>query len=723
MFFRKPTSRVKTPTVIQMEMVECGAASLAIVLGYFGKYVPLEELRIACAVSRDGSNAANIVRAARKYGLEGAGFSKSASELTAGPFPMVLFWEYRHFLVLEGFKGDRVYLNDPSTGPRFIEMEEFEKRYSGACLTFSPTDSFQKDKKPDSFGKKVRHRLYGIQTSLGYAFISGIALLFPGFAMPAFFVFFIQTFFSHALISFPQGFLIAVFLTALFAGCLSWLQSYFLTRLNMKLSLRLSSSFLWHLLRLPVSFYTQRYVGEIGYRVSLNNRVADNLTGYILPSFFSLLLVLFYGILMLFYDLAISMVAIVGALCNLTLMILVFRSRKNVYACLQQDLSKINGESISGLDQIESIKAKAMENYFFSKWAGYFVKSINSQQRIGKKDVLLSTLPIFFQFLTLSALLTLGSLRIIEGTLSIGTLMGLQILIMNFLQPISVFVGFSEMIQNMQIDIDRLDDVTKNPIDCIYLEESEAVGEAQRLKGALEFQEVRFQYSPQSPFVVDGVSFSLKPGQKIAVVGPTGSGKSTIAKLASGLYLPTSGKILYDGQQMQTIPRNLFCHSIATVDQEIFLFWGTIRENLTLWNPKVPDELLIQAAQDALIHEDILLRREGYDAMLIEEGRNLSGGQRQRLEIARALLYRPSLLILDEATSALDSKTEWGISKNINQRGCSVLMIAHRLSTIQDCDEIIVLNQGKVAERGPHEELKKAGDIYQKLVESEMGHV
>lgn len=723
LFRKKSEGRVKTPTIIQMEAVECGAASLAIILGFFGRYVPLEELRIDCAVSRDGSNAFNIVKAAEKYGLAASGHSKNLEDLQDGPFPMILFWEYKHFLVLEGFGKNKVYLNDPASGPRMIGVEEFNESYSKVCLIFHLTDAFQPAGKPRPLWAKLEKRLKNIPGAFSYIFFTGVALLLPGFAMPAFLVFFLDTFFSRSLISFPREFLWAVFLTALFAGTLTWIQSYFLNRLHSKLSLRFSSEFLWHLLRLPVSFYSQRYAGEIGYRMTLNDRVVDSLTGSILSTLLSTLLVLFYGALMLFYDPAIALIGIAGGFLNLCAMLLVFRARKNIYACLQQDLAKTVSESISGLQHIESIKAKAAEPNFFSKWAGYFVKNINSRQKIGQKDAILSTLPIFFQFLTLSALLIIGSCRIIEGTLSISMLMGLQLLLANFLQPITRLVSFSEMIQNMQIDLDRLDDVTKNPIDPLYLSRPASKKGPEKLTGALEFKEVCFQYSPQSPFVIDHLSFNLKPGQRIALVGPTGSGKSTAAKLASGLYLPTSGKILYDGQPIEEISHALFYHSITTVDQDIFLFRGTIRENLTLWNQKVPDELLIDASRDASIHEEILSRKDGYDSMLEEGGANLSGGQRQRLEIARALLYHPSLLILDEATSSLDSKTEWEISQKICERGCSVLMIAHRLSTIQDCDEILVLNQGKIEQRGTHEELKKVEGLYQKLVDSEVSYV
>ncbi len=724
MFFQKKIRRrVTTPMIIQMEAVECGAASLGIILAYYGRYIPLEELRIDCAVSRDGSNAFNLIKAAEKYGVAGYGYEKTLEELQVGPFPMILFWEQRHFLVLEGFGKSKVYLNDPASGHRFISLEEFNKSYSGTTLFFEPTDTFQVGGKPESLYSKLKKRLQNTPGALCYVLFTGLLLLLPGFALPAFLVFFLQTFFSKSLITFPQEFLVAVFLTALFAGMLTWLQSHFLNRLHSKLSIRFSSEFLWHLLRLPISFYTQRYAGEIGHRMNLNDQVVDSLTGSFLSSLLNTALVIFYGTLMFFYDPWIALIGVFSGLFNLVCMALIFHFRKNDYACLQQDLAKTTAQSISGLQNIESIKSQGAESNFFAKWAGYFVKNINSRQKIGRKDSWLSTLPVFFQFFTLSALLAVGIFRIIEGSQSISILMGLQILLLNFMQPISRFTGLNQLLQNMQIDLDRLDDVMKNQIDPIYLKRSTKKTTAQKLSGALEFKNVSFSYSPQSPLILEDVNILLKPGQMVAIVGPTGSGKSTAAKLAAGLYLPTKGEILYDGMPLYEIPAPVFCHSVATVDQDFFLFKGTIRENLTLWNSKTPDELLIHAAKDALIHEEILSRKDGYDTMLDEQGANLSGGQRQRLEIARALLYHPSLLVLDEATSSLDSKIEAEIIEKLRQRGCSILMIAHRLSTVRDCDDIIVLNQGKIEQRGRHEELKNQQGTYRKLVESENSYV
>ena len=711
--------RARTPTVIQMEAVECGAAALTIIMGYYGKYLPLEEVRLECGISRDGSNSFDVLQAAKKYGMTAKGFKYDCEDLFDVELPVILFWEYNHFLVLEGFGKDKVYLNDPGGGPRQVTYEEFTESYAGVTLVISPGEEFQKGGRPLSLVKLLYERLKKTPKPLVFLFLSELCLLLPGFAFPAFLMIFIDSYFSSHIFSWKLEFIGLVFACLLFSGALSWSQLYFLNRLDTKLSMRFSSDFLWHLLKLPMSFYSQRESGEIAYRMSLNNVVAETITGPFITTVVNLILIFFFGIAMFFYDPVIASISVGLGAVNLATMYYIMRSRSTAYACLQQNLGKSIGQSIGGMYNIEAIKSKGIESDFFSKWAGYYTKNINSTQLIEKKDAILSTLPLFFQSIALAALLGIGSLRIIEGSLTVGALMALQILQINFLVPINHFVAISAMMQNMKKDIERLNDVLKNEIDPIYQERRIEKEDKLKLSGELEFINVSFQYAPLSPPIIQNLSFHLKPGKKIAFVGPSGCGKSTLVKLATGLYYPTSGQILYDGKPLSEISLELFRNSIASVDQEIFLFSGTIRENLTFWNNKVPDDILIEAATDADIHHDISVRENGYDSLLIEDGHNLSGGQRQRLEIARALLYKPAYLILDEATSALDGKTEEKVMGRIKERGSSLLMIAHRLQTIQDCEEIVVLDEGKVIQRGTHQELFAIPGYYQDLVKAE----
>ncbi|MBS0650920.1 MAG: NHLP family bacteriocin export ABC transporter peptidase/permease/ATPase subunit [Verrucomicrobia bacterium] len=712
--------RKKTPTVIQMEAVECGAASLGIILGYWGRFLPLEQLREDCAVSRDGSNAFNVIKAAKKYGLEAKGFQKTAAEIEEIGSPCIVLWEFNHFLVVEGIGKDKVFLNDPAVGPLSVTHQEFEEGYSGIVLTFNPTEEFQTGGAPLSLWQEFHARLKHVSSSLVYLFIAGLCLIVPGLFLAAFLRIFLDYIAAFNMQSAGSIFLLSIGSIILIGGLLMWLQRHILMRLNGRLSIEFSGKFLWHLLRLPVMFYTQRYPGEVAYRTNLNNTVATQMTGPIATTSIDLLLIFFYGLAMLMYDWTIGLIGWGALLANLGVFLWIQRLRADAYTRLQQEYGKWIGSSLGALQNIETIKATGMEADFFARYAGYYAKNQSAYQEIGKRDAVLGTIPVLLQGLSLAAVLSIGSLRILSGTMTFGQLMALQALMISFLLPISRFINFGQMMQTAKTDVNRLNDTMRSQIDPIYFSRKEnAQKDGFKLKGCLEFKNVTFGYDRSKDPLLDALSFKIEPGKRLALVGPSGCGKSTIAKLAVGLYQPWSGEITVDGRPLTEISVEEFTHSISHVDQEIFLFSGTIRENLSLWNQTVTDEMLIEAAKDAGIHDEILLRENGYHSLLMERGRNLSGGQKQRLEIARALLYRPSLLVMDEATSALDSEREKMVSDRIRKRGCSVLSIAHRLSTIQDCDEILVLQKGKVVQRGTHEALKQEPGIYKGLIESE----
>lgn len=704
-----------------MENVECGAACLSILLSYYGRYVPLEDLRIECGVSRDGSNALNLLNAAKKFGLEGKGHRDGLQELYETDKPAILFWDYNHFVVLEGFGKKCVYLNDPAFGPRKVTYEEFDEAYTGVVLHFDRSSLFKKGGKPPSVFEDMKHRLRGVKRPLLYVLIAGLCLLIPGLGVPVFTRIFIDNILVTNVLPWKGQFLFAIFCAMTLAGILTWLQQYFLNRLNAKMAIHFSSDFLWHILRLPVSFYYQRFPAEIANRVGQNNLVVQMMTGALATPTIQMILVVFYGIVMFMYDFSVALVGILAGLGSLVVMRLVQRARTDTYARLQKEQSIVTANSVGVIQQIETIKATGTESDAFAAFAGFDTRKINSLQEISRKDAILTTAPILFQGLAQAALLGIGGWRTMQGSLTIGTLMALQMLLISFITPIVNFVNFGQTIQFLKVELIRLNDVLKTPIDRIYSKRTIEKSEKPKLDGYLEFKEVTFGYSPLAPPLIEKLNIKIRPGQRVALVGPSGCGKSTISKLSTGLIEPWDGEILYDGKPIMEQSQEIMQRSLTSVDQEIFLFSGSIRDNITLWDTTVPDEVLIKAAQDACIHNDILERPEGYDTELIEGGRNLSGGQRQRVEIARALLVSPSIVIMDEATSALDSSTEKLVMNHIRKRGCSAIMVAHRLSTIQDCDEIIVLESGKVVERGTHEELKKLGGVYNQLIESETG--
>ena len=710
--------RVKTPTVLQMEASECGAASLGIILASFGKYVPLEQLRIDCGVSRNGSTAANVLKAARGYGLEVKAFRKEPEQLREMPLPMIVFWNFYHFLVVEGFGKNKIYLNDPASGPKDVDPETFDKSFTGVVLTFKPGRDFQPGGKRPSLIPLLSKWLQGYGKSLLFLFLAGLALLVPGLAIPVFSKIFVDQILMKHAESWILPLLAGIGLTTLLHAMLSWIQQHSLIRLELSLSLKNSSRFLWHVLHLPMSFHTQRPAGDIAMRTNINDQVAQILSGQLGNTLLNLFMIAFYAALMFFYSVPLAFAAILVSLLNLIALRYISRKRVDANQKAMQDSGRLFGLSSSGLQMMESLKATASESEFFARWAGSQAKLLNIQQKLGVLTQTLQVIPVFLTTLSTLIILFLGSEYIIHGVITVGTFVAFQSLMAGFNQPIVSLVNLGSSLQDVQGGLKRVEDVYNYPAgrDFSAGTESDRPEKTVKLQGYLELKDVTFGYCPLEPPLITGFSLHMDPGSRVAVVGRTGCGKSTIANLVSGLYTPWSGEILFDGKPAGEISRTTLNNSIAMVDQNLFLFEGSVKENLTFWDHTIADKLVIQAARDACIHEDIAARPGAYDSIVAENGKNLSGGQRQRFEIARALTASPSVLVLDEATSALDAKTEEMIDRNIRKKGCTCLIIAHRLSTIRDCDEIIVMDRGRIVQRGTHEELMGRKGIYQELI-------
>lgn len=713
--------RAKTPTVLQMEAVECGAAALAIILGYYGRTVSLEELRIACGVSRDGTKASNVVRAARTYGLKAKGFKKEPEGLKSLPLPVIVFWNFNHFLVVEGFGKDRVYLNDPATGPRTVTREEFDEAFTGVVLVFESGPDFRKGGKKRSLVGNLARRLAGSGQALSYVMLASLGLVMPGLVIPVFTKVFVDDFLVQGLTDWVRPLLFGMAITAVLRALLTWLQQAHLVRLETRLALTSSSTFFWHVLRLPVEFFTQRYGGEIGYRVGINDHISQLLSGRLATTLFNLVTIIFFAVLMFFYDVLLTAAGVGIALLNVAALRYVARRRKDKNQRLLQERGKLMGTSMAGLQIIETLKATGSESDFFGRWAGQFAKVLGAEQELSIYTRALSVVPLFLSSLNTVAILSLGALRVMDGHLTMGSLVAFQSLMASFTVPVRGLVEMGSTLQEVEGDMNRLEDVL------IYKTDEGAGGPAAqtgaplapKLAGHVELKNISFGYSKLEAPLIQDFSLTMKPGQRVAVVGATGSGKSTVARLVSGLFEPWEGEIRFDGRVRRDIPRQVLCGSIAMVDQEIFLFEGSVEENLFLWDHTLSNTDAVRACRDACIHDDVAARPGGYGSRVEEGGRNLSGGQRQRLEIARALTGNPTILILDEATSALDPVTEKMIDDNLRRRGCTCLIVAHRLSTIRDCDEIIVLEYGQVVERGTHEELIRSDGPYFRLISAE----
>ena len=704
-----------------MEAVECGAAALGIILGYYGRVVPLEELRVACGVSRDGSKATNIVKAARGYGLTARGYKKEPDELRALAPPFIAFWHFSHFLVIEGFGRRGVYVSDPAGGRRVATYDEFDQAYTGVVLTFEPGPDFRKGGSRPSLLAAMRKRLRGSEWALAFVVLASLGLVVPGIVIPIFSQIFVDQYLVQGSQEIIFPLLIGMLLTAFLRAALTWLQLHYLLGLQTKLAISMSSTLFWHTLRLPIEFYGQRYAGEVGSRVTINDRIAQLLSGQVATTALNVITVLFYVVVMFQYDIILTLIGVFFAALNFVALRFVSRMRVDTNQRLLLEQGKLTGVSMGGLQSIESLKATGSESDFFVRWAGLEAKLLEAQQELGTRTQVVSGVPTMLTALATAAVLGVGALRVMSGDLTIGMLVAFQTLMTSFMAPIGQMVTLGTTLQESRGDLNRVEDVLRYEPDPqvpakIDSEEEIPQDMPAELSGYLQLQDLTFGYSRLEAPLIEGFSLTLEPGSRVALVGASGSGKSTVAKLVSGLYPPWKGEILFDGRPRANVPHDLLTSSLAMVDQDISLFEGTVKENLTLWDHTITQSSLVRAARDACIHDDVAARKGGYESEIEEDGGNFSGGQRQRLEIARALVDDPTIVIFDEATSALDPTTESNIDDNLRRRGCTCLIIAHRLSTIRDCDEIIVLDRGKVVQRGTHEQMRDVDGPYARLI-------
>ena len=720
---KKPVSGgvAKVPVVMQMEALECGAASLAMILAYYDKWIPLEQVRSDCGVSRDGSNAANVLRAARSYGMIAKGYRYEPEELKKyGKFPCIVHWNFNHFVVLNGFKKDKAVLNDPAKGNYTVSMKVFDESFTGICLMFEPGDNFEPSGKPKSMMSFARERMKGSAVAVAFVILTSIISNLIGIINPAFSRIFLDRLLTGVNPEWFMPFIMALALIGIIQLVVSWISAVYSLKINGKMDAVGNTTFMWKVLRMPMEFFSQRMAGDICQRQSSNSNIAKTLVSTFAPLLLNTIMMIFYLVVMLRYSLVLTLIGLISIVVNFFVSRIISAKRVNITRVQMRDAGKLAGTTVAGIEMIETIKAAGAENGFFEKWAGYQASVNTAQVKYARLNQYLGLIPSAVSGITNIAVLMLGVYLVIQGEFTIGMVMAFQGFLSSFQAPAMTLISAGQTMQEMRTEMERIEDVMKYPTDVEYAEDEKDDGrEYSKLSGNIELKNITFGYSKLAKPLISDFNLTLKPGKRIALVGGSGSGKSTIAKLISGLYKPWSGEILFDGKPMSEIDREVFTGSLAVVDQDIILFEDTIANNIKMWDKSIEDFEMIMAARDAQIHEDIMQRENGYQYKITEGGKDFSGGQRQRLEIARVLAQDPTIVILDEATSALDAKTEYEVVKAIKDRGITCIVVAHRLSTIRDCDEIIVLDYGEVKERGTHEELMKQGGLYTKLVTSE----
>lgn len=710
----------RVPVVMQLEALECGAASLTMLMAYYGKWVPLEEVRLACGVSRDGSNAKNLYLAAQHYGFNVKAMRMTPESLqTKGQFPCIIHWNMNHFVVLDGFRGKCAYLNDPARGTVKVTMEEFDSSFTGIVLIPTPMEDFSPEGKRRSTIDFARKRLIGASAAVVFVMLATVISYLFGIVNSVTSRIFIDRLLTGENPDWMSPFLYILIALAVIQVTVAWIQAVYSLKINGKMSVIGSTGYMWKVLHLPMEFFSQRMAGDIQSRLALNSTIAGTLVDTFAPLVLNSVMMVFYLVLMLRQSPMLTLIGISTLILNAVLSKVISDKRMNIARVQMRDAGLLEGTTVTGIEMIETIKASGAENGFFQKWAGHQA-AVNTQTvEASKTQQSIGIIPAFLGTLANYIVLILGVWLTMQGKFTLGAVMMFQGFLSSFMEPAMTLVNAGQTIQEMRTQMERVEDVMEYPDDVSITSDVSDEEDLNKLSGNIELKNITFGYSRLAEPLIKDFSLTMKTGDRIALVGASGCGKSTISKLISGMYQPWSGEILFDGKQRSAYPRDVVVASIAVVDQDIILFEDSIENNIKMWDDTILDFEVILAARDAQIHDDIVQMPGGYKHKLISGGRNLSGGQRQRLEIARVLAQDPTIIILDEATSALDAKTEFEVVNAIKERGITCIVIAHRLSTVRDCDEIIVLDNGKVVERGRHEDLMRAGGAYSELVASE----
>lgn len=710
----------KVPVVMQLEALECGAAALAMVMAYYNKWVPLEQVRVDCGVSRDGSKAKNIYLAAEHYGFDVKAYRVEPKTLKEdGEFPCIIHWNMNHFVVLNGFKGNWVYLNDPARGTVRVSYEEFDKSFTGIVIVPTPSEDFEPSGKRKSTIEFAKKRINGTGAAVVFVMLTTAITYLFGIINSTTSRVFVDRLLTGINSNWLVPFIWLLLLLAITQVITAWVQAVYSLKISGKMALTGSSDYMWKVLHLPMEFFSQRLAGDIQSRASTNASIATTLVSTFSPLILNSVMMIVYLALMIKASPLLTLVGISSMLINIAVAKIISNKRINITRVMLRDAGKLEASTVTGISMIETIKASGAEGGFFRKWAGQQA-SVNAQNaKIVRTNQYLGMIPTLVSSIANYAVLVIGVLLVMRGSFTLGAVLLFQGFLTSFMNPAMTLVNAGQTIQEMRTQMERIEDVMEYPEDANAVDREIEDTELSKLSGNIELKNVTFGYSKLEEPLIKDFSLKMKTGDRVALVGASGCGKSTVSKLVSGLHEPWSGEILFDGKPRSAYPRDVMTGSLAVVDQDIILFEGTVSDNIKMWDESIKDFEAILAARDAQIHEDISTLPGAYSHKLVSGGKNLSGGQRQRLEIARVLSQDPTIIILDEATSALDARTEYNVVNAIRDRGITCIVIAHRLSTVRDCDEIIVLDKGEVVERGTHDELMAKSGLYAELVANE----
>lgn len=724
-------TRVKTTCTLQYDATECGPAALSTILAYFGRYEPIKVLRELCGVDRSGSNALRVVKAAERLGLTARPFSCSAQELQEkGRFPIMLFWGFDHYVVLEGFENGKAYISDPDRGRHTLSLKEFSEQFTGVAFEFQPSAEFQPGgSKPAPFQNLVQ-MLTPFMGPLFLVLLVATALTVPTFVVAALSAQFVDSFLQNRLYYFgiPIVWLSLVSI-ALLIG-LNHLQLLVLRRIELVFSRQITTTLFYKLFSCPLSFYQQRLQGELASRMLLGLEMTQLVVAQILrfiASIWSSLLLLVLAWLISGW---LSLLAVISLAGNVIFNLWITRSREDDNKKLAISQGKVGGLALQGISNLETIKASGIEFDFLDNWQSAFDDVQAQTQKLGSQ-LGFSTVAASGSTYLLSAItITLGGGLILLGKLSLGELTAFQFIQQEINAPINLIPQFTTTVQSLQGTLGRLQDLLSVDPDPfarglqflapkIPKHSTMSARPPQTVEGSLELRNVSFRYSNSSPFIFEGLNLRINAGSKLTLVGRTGCGKSTLIRLLAGLAAPTSGEVLLDGRPYLDFSNEQLRDSIAYVPQEVFVFNATLWDNLTVWRPGYNRDAVIQAAKLAQIHDTIIRHPEGYERVLLDNGADLSGGQRQRLEIARSLIRKPRIIILDEATSALDNETERKVFDSVWSLGITTVTIAHRLTAALKSDVIVVMNNGVIEQQGSPQQLLAEDGLFKQLYEKE----